>query len=262
MGTWGYGIRQNDFVCDVIGAFEELLKAGKSVADATKSVRSKFANAVGDPDDGPLFWIALADVLWAYGELNPQVLTHVKEDFDSGRSLSQWREDPRGLRGRTAALEKFITKIAARNPRPKKPPKVVIRAPKLRPGDCLSMLLSNGQYGAALVVASDHSNVEHGKNLVGVLDYLSPRKPSMDVFHKRKWLIRTHHDWNKQMDLAWYLGVGFRAARDRLEIIGQVEILESDPKDSNSYCGWAGIGEQVIMQRDWKTDLRSRKTTP
>lgn len=31
MGTWGYGIRHDDFVCDVIGAFEDLLKDGKSV---------------------------------------------------------------------------------------------------------------------------------------------------------------------------------------------------------------------------------------
>ena len=35
MGAWGYGIRHDDFVLDVIGVFEELLKAGHSVGDAT-----------------------------------------------------------------------------------------------------------------------------------------------------------------------------------------------------------------------------------
>jgi hypothetical protein len=52
------------------------------------------------------------------------------------------------------------------------------------------------------------------------------------------------------MDVAWYLPLGFQAAKDRLEVVGHVEILDSDPKDSNSYRGWRGIGEQVMDQRE------------
>jgi hypothetical protein len=251
MGAWGHGIRQDDFVCDVIGVFEDLLKAGKSVADATKAVKAKFSAEITDVDDGHLFWIALADVQWTYGDLEPQALMHVKEDFDSGRSLSRWTEDPRGHSRRRAALEKFISRIGAPNPRPKKPPKIVVRAPKFRPGDCLCIRLADGQYAAALVLAADHSNVEYGKNLIGVLDYLSPEKPTIEAFTKREWLVRNHHSWKNKMDLAWYLSVAFRAAKDRLEIVGQVEILDSDPKDSNRCCGWGGIGNQVRYQREW-----------
>lgn len=254
MGAWGHGIRQDDFVCDVIGAFEELLKAGTSVAHATEAVKATFAAARKDADDGPLFWIALAEVQWTYGDLEPQVLKRVKEDFDSGRALTLWADDRRGLARRRAALEKFIGKIAAPNPRPKKPPKVVIRAPKFRPGDCLSIQLANGQYAAALVLTADHANVEYGKNLIGVLDYLSPEKPTLAIFRKRHWLV-THHSWNdiksQRMELAWYVAARFRAVKDRLEIVGQIEILDSDPKDSNIYCSnWAGLGEQVIQQRE------------
>ena len=61
MGAWGYGIRQDDFVCDVIGAFEDELKAGRSVAEATETVTSQFSGAITDPVDGPLLWIALAE---------------------------------------------------------------------------------------------------------------------------------------------------------------------------------------------------------
>jgi hypothetical protein len=251
MGAWGHGIRQDDFVCDVIGVFDDFLKAGQSVADATKAVKAKFAAEIEDSDDGPLFWIALADVQWTYGDLEPRVLNRVRQDFDSGKSLTLWTEDQRGLARRRAALEKFIAKIAEPNPRPKKPPKVVTRAPKFQQGDCLSIRLSNGQYGAALVLAADHSNVEYGKNLIGVLDYLSPEKPTVELFRKRHWLVRTHHSWNNEMDLAWYLYVGFRVAKDRLEIVGRIELLDSDPKDSNTSSGWGGIGEQVIMQREW-----------
>jgi len=244
MGAWGYGIRQDDFVLDVIGVFEELLKADDSVRDATKTVKSRFAAAIKDSDDGPLFWLALADVQWTYGELESQVLKRVLGDLASGRSLNAWREDKRGLLRRKAALEKFVRKIAIPNPRAKKHPKTVVRAPKFQPGDCLSIRVANDLYAAALVLAADHSIVEYGRNLVGVLDYLSPQKPSIKVFHNRKWLVRTHHSSSNAMDVAWYQPIGFRTTKNRLEVVGHVEILDSDPKDSNIHKGWRGIGEQ------------------
>lgn len=67
MGAWGHGIRQDDFVCDVNGVFDDLLKAGKSVAEATKEMKSRFSAEIKNTDDGPLFWIALADAQWTYG---------------------------------------------------------------------------------------------------------------------------------------------------------------------------------------------------
>lgn len=47
MGTWGYGIRQDDFVCDLIDQFENLLKSGSSVADAIKEMHAQFSEPVG-----------------------------------------------------------------------------------------------------------------------------------------------------------------------------------------------------------------------
>lgn len=119
----------------------------------------------------------------------------------------------------------------------KKPRKPVVRPPKFKAGDCLSIHLPDGRHAAALVLAADHSNVEHGLNLVGVLDYLSPEKPSVDDFRARKWL-----------EIAWYHYMGFRAVKDRLELVGQVEILDSDPKDSNGHRRWNGIGEQALSR--------------
>lgn len=251
MGNWGYGIRQDDFVLDVIGVFEDLLKSGKNIADATKAAMSQFAAEIKDADDGPLFWIAIADVQWTYGKLEQEVLQRVKHDYDSRKSLSHWTENEHGFKGRCAALDKFITKISGPNTRPKKPTKIVIRAPKFRSGDCLAVHLADGQYVAALVLAADHSNLEYGTNLIVVLDYLSPEKPTMQVFRNRKWLFLNHNNWKNHMDIAWYLHVGFRAIRHSIEIIGQIEILDSDPKESDAYAGWNGIGEQVRLQRDW-----------
>ena len=110
MGAWGYGIRRDDFVCDIIDEFDNVLKAGRSVADATKAVKSKFACQIKDTDDGPLFWIALADAQWTYGGLEPKVLRRVQKDFASGHGLDRWSHDRLALSRRRAAIGKFICK--------------------------------------------------------------------------------------------------------------------------------------------------------
>jgi hypothetical protein len=250
MGAWGYGIRQDDFVLDVVGTFEDLLRDGQNIEEAARAIQVKFGNMIADGDDGPLLWIAVADVQWIYGALDPHVLQRVQEDFAESRGLDRWQDDERGLARRRAALDAFISKISGPNPRPKKLPKRVVRAPKFLAGDCLSIQLTNGQYGAALVLAADHSNVEYGTNLVGVLDYLSPEKPTVEVFRARRWLLRNDPAFDKQKEVAWYHYMGFRSVKDRLEIVGRVEIVDSDPKNSNSFRRWVGIGEAVLSQRE------------
>ena len=89
-----------------------------------------------------------------------------------------------------------------------------------------------------------HALVEYGKNLVGVLDYLSPQKPALNDFLQRKWLV-LRHDSGSPIDVAWYYSMGFRAVKDRLEVIGSVDIVDSDPKDSNFFRRWTGIGERA-----------------
>ena len=244
MGAWGFGIRDDDFVCDVVGVFEDLLKEGKTVRAATDAVTAKFAAATRDADDGPLLWIAVADVQWTYGELDPQVLRRVRDDFESGRSLAAWAEDPQGFSRRRAALEKFLAKLERPNARPKKP-KTIVRAPKFQPGDCLSIRLPDGQYAAALVLAADHANAEYGTNLVGVLDYRSAEKPTPDVFRQRRWLVLPRDGDGVTTDVAWYHYMGFRSVKNRLEVVGRVELVPSDPKDSNTYRRWTGIGERA-----------------
>lgn len=242
MGAWGYGIRQDDFVCDVIGAFEDLLKAGKSVPEAVREVQSQFRGALEDPDDGPLFWIALADQQWNYGALDASVLERVKDDLHSGRSLLAWQETAHGLAQRRSALERFIRRIEVPKARPKKPPKTIVRAPKFRPGDCLSIQRTAGEYAAAIVLAADHSTAEYGKNLVGMLDYRSSVPATMDVYRRRTWRVLEHHPSQRKLDIAWYYPIGFRQVQRQIEIAGRVEILDSDPKDSRILFRWSRLG--------------------
>jgi hypothetical protein len=69
-----------------------------------------------------------------------------------------------------------------RNPGDKKGP--LIRPPIFSTGDCLSIKLSARRYGAALVLATDHRDINYGKygrNLICTLDYLNNKPPSIRV---------------------------------------------------------------------------------
>ncbi len=81
MGAWGYGIREDDFVCDVIGDFDDLLKQGNSVSSASKRLQSKYLTEIKGTEEEPLFWLALADRQWTYGSVEPQVLRRVEQDL-------------------------------------------------------------------------------------------------------------------------------------------------------------------------------------
>ncbi len=256
MGSWGVGIKQDDLVLDVINSFDDSLKSGCSLEGATNAVLNDFSESLEDKDEGPLVWIAIAESQWSYGGLDETVLSRVKDDLDKGNGLALWEESSaRMYEKRKQALTRFVAKITTPNTKPKKFPKIVVRPPKFAAGDCLAVKLSNGQYGAALVLEADHSNIEYGKNLIAVLDYMSKDRPSLKVFKKRNWLELTHHSWDGRIDCSWYMPFGFRHEKARFEIIGKVKIRRRDPK-SQLYSPWKILGEGVIQQREWESGAR------
>jgi hypothetical protein len=138
------------------------------------------------------------------------------------------------------------------NPKTKRLPKSIIRKPVFQPGTCLSIKLSNGQYGAAIVLAADHTKPEYGMNLIGVLRYMSSSPPQLPDFLERNWLRLTHHKWQGAYDVNWYLPVGFRKTQSRITVVGEIPITQTDPLKSETYTRWQEIGEQIVFQTDWE----------
>ena len=61
MGTWGFKLYQNDTALDIKDEFEKLFNAGKAIQQITDELIEDYKNIMGDPDEEPLFWLALAD---------------------------------------------------------------------------------------------------------------------------------------------------------------------------------------------------------
>ena len=249
MGAWGSGILQDDTTADIVGFMKDRLKAGSTLMAASAAARSHFGETQRDEDEAPLLWLALAEVQWKYGAVEPAVLARVRADIDGGAGLERWRDDAKALKARQSALAKFVAKIASANPKPSALPRIIVRKAPFEAGDCLSVLLPDGRFTAALVLRADDSNPEYGRNLVVGLDYLDTVPPELAAFERRQWLTLSHGRWNGKMDMRWCLPVKFRAMARRLERIGSIKLRRGDPTECSISSAWTNVGVQILLER-------------
>jgi hypothetical protein len=249
MGTYGTAISQDDAVADVVGFLVDRLKAGSTLDAASKAALARFREMEGDDDEAPLLWLAIASVQWKYGTVDVEVLRRVRADTTDERGLDRWREDPKLLLKRRAALSSFLARIEKPNPKPSPLPRLIGRAAPFEEGDCLSVITADGRYTAALVLKVNNSNPELGMNLVAGLDYLGSEPPDLAVFEQRKWLLKHHGKWNGAPDLCWYLPVRLRQERKRIAVVARTAIRATDPRDAEPHCGWNLLGQQILLCR-------------
>jgi hypothetical protein len=90
MGTSGTGIFADDGACDVRDEFIACLAAGDDPAESTLQMVRRHGDTIDDPDDGPVFWLALAATQWKYGCLGDDVRTRAIDVIDSGADVAKW----------------------------------------------------------------------------------------------------------------------------------------------------------------------------
>jgi hypothetical protein len=117
MGTWSAAIFADDVACDVRDQYLALLAEGLDGAESSRRLESEWGDADSDPDEGPVFWIALAAVQWEYGRLQPHVAKRALAIIDRGDDLQRWQGAP-GLAKRRSALQALRRKLESPQPKP------------------------------------------------------------------------------------------------------------------------------------------------
>ena len=144
MGIWGSELYQNDTSLDVKDEFEELYRTGDTVQDITKKMIDEYKSIMGDIDEEPLFWMALADTQWDLGVLMPFVkekaLYWLKKD--SGL-FDRQSIDVSAKEKRRNALEALQTKLLSPQPAVKKPVKKRIYKCQWKLGDVFAYKLES-----------------------------------------------------------------------------------------------------------------------
>ena len=105
MGTWGTALYSDDLAADLRGDFTDAAGDGLSAAAIVDRLTQEYAASVADADEGPVFWLAVADMGWRLGRLDERARLEALAAIDSGRDLARW-DEPRDRVKRAAVLDR------------------------------------------------------------------------------------------------------------------------------------------------------------
>lgn len=145
MSTWGTGVFSDDTACDVRDGYVDLIGDGLTGVEATQKLLREWSTALEDPDEGPVFWLALAAIQWKKGRLEEFVLQRALAIIDTGADLARWNANSREYRKRKKVLEKLRAQLTSSQPLPKRIPKRFRDSNAWSVGDLVSYRLVSGR---------------------------------------------------------------------------------------------------------------------
>ena len=135
---WVQAVFSDDTACNVRDRYIHF-HFGDGLTN-TKRQRSSLAsgrNRLKNPDEAPVFWLALAGTQWKYGRLEPQVLQQALSAIDGGSDLARWDADSKDCKNRRAVLDKLRAQLTSSQPPAKRVPKRFGSWTKLKAGELI-----------------------------------------------------------------------------------------------------------------------------
>lgn len=191
MGAWGPAIYSDDLACDVKDDFKKLIGDGYNSAHATKTLENEYQASISDSEENSVFWFALADTQWKTGRLIDIVLEKTLEIIESGSDLERWKEDPKTLKKREAAIAKLKEQLLTDQPKEKGIPKVYREESTLNVGDIFSYQ-NKLKYKALFRVIGIHQDKGGRFPVCELLDWFEKELPN-----KNRLLSKDKIDTNK-----------------------------------------------------------------
>lgn len=227
MGTWSVAIKDNDAFADVYSEFYDLYNKGGEPNSVSKKVTESNREILSIEEEKNSFWFALALAQWETKSLESKILTKVTDIVNSGEDLKIWKDlgaSESDLKKREKALNKFLEKIKSDRPKTKPRKKPKLKTPIFSKGDCITFKLKNGNYGGAVVLASDE-NPETGYNLVATTRLNSDVKPSIDDFINSEVLFKNFGEWDDNAEITWCMpDLYYKDYSGFYELVGNIPI--------------------------------------
>jgi len=276
MGTWGFNVLDNDTACDVHAEYIRLFNLNMTHAEIVAELFQLYAADLADEDSSPMVWLAMARAQWDCGAMEPRMLDRAREIIETGKMSNGWaQEGPQELARHREAMATFLAKLQTPNPRPRKPRRAIQRKPVFQPGDCLAIRLSDGDYGAALVLENPPEEVQpgedtHGINLIALMDYKGAEKPGIEIFEQRRWIWLTRPYWKEERSVYNVFCQGFKSEKERFDVVAKIPLRPDDPRQEfygigsgsirsprfGSYTGWGFITQVLVANPTgvWQDD--------
>lgn len=235
MGTWGTAIKDNDSFADIYSEFYELYNKGEEPDTISKKIIEDNREILEIEEEKHSLWFALALAQWETKSLDTKVLSKVEEIISSGADLKIWLDleaSEQDIKKRKIALDKFLEKIKSDRPKAKPRKRKKIKTPIFGTGDCLVFKMKNGNYGGAVVLATD-TNPEVAYNLVATTRLNQIDKPTLADFEKTEVLVCNFAQWQDEPDVTWHMpDLYHRDYSEVYEVIGKLPVeIEYDTKN-------------------------------
>lgn len=237
MSTWGTAIKSNDTFMDIYDQFFDLYSKGEEPDIISKKIIEENREILEIDEDEHNLWFALALAQWETKSLAPDILSKVEEIIVSKANLKVWSEldaSEQDIKKRGVVLEKFLDKIKSEKINAKARKKIKIKTPIFATGDCLVFKMENGNYGGAVVLATD-TTPDTAYNLVATTRINQKKKPTIIDFENSEVLVINYANWNDNVDIVWYAPDSYKKNfTDIYEVIGQIPVdLSYDIKNYN-----------------------------
>jgi hypothetical protein len=155
--------------------YRELVGDGLSGPEATDELTRQWGDLLDDPDESPVFWLALASTQWKAGRLEPRVLANALAVMDSGSDLRRWQHDEKLLATRTKVLGELRQQLESPQPAQKRIPKRFRDSTDWEVGEVIGYRLSSGALSLMRVIGY-HGGVG-GSPMFELLDWTGAQAP-------------------------------------------------------------------------------------
>jgi hypothetical protein len=235
MGTWGTAIKDSDAFADIYSEFFDLYNKGGQPENISEKITTDNWEMLEIEEEKHSFWFALALAQWETKSLAPKVLSTIQNIITSGDDLKLWLDlgaSEQDIKKRKLALDKFLEKIKSGRPKAKPRKKAKLKMPIFSTGDCLVFKMKNGNYGGAIVLATD-TNPETAYNLVATTRLNQASKPTLTDFENAEVLICNFGQWQDKPNVTWYMpDLFYKNYSDTYELICRLHIeIEYDTKN-------------------------------
>lgn len=190
MGAWGTSLYSNDTACDIRGDYIDKLKRGKTNEEATQELIDKNLDIIGDIEEEPLFWFALADTQWNYGRLLPEVKEKALYFLSQKNELQRWQESgQKQMIAWKKTLNKLNEKLETSQPPAKKVSKYRLYRCKWQLGDVFAYQFSSsyskengfeGKYAILRKVSEDTWWPGHIVPVIQIYNWIGNDIPSIE----------------------------------------------------------------------------------
>lgn len=179
MGAWGVAIFSDDLAADLRGDFRDLIGDGLTSSEATDRLMAEYASSLDDPDEMPVFWIALAAAQWKLGRLEERTKLAALQVIDDGSDLKRW-DDPKDRAKRIVVLAKTRAELLSPQSPAKRIPRTVKEANDWQVGETIGFRLLSGKWTLFRVIG--HHTDKGGRFAIGeMIDWVGDQLPAPEM---------------------------------------------------------------------------------